>query len=140
VAVLLLGLAAGARAGDPSSLVIDAAAGPVTITVEIADTAQSRAVGLMFRRDLGLRQGMLFDFQAPQPVSFWMRNTLIPLDMLFIDSGGRIVRIHANAEPLSEVPIPSGEPVLAVLEIAGGEAARLGIAVGDQAHHPIFER
>lgn len=112
--------------------------GTLTFTVELALTPDEQARGLMFRTELPQRHGMLFDFGAESPLSFWMRNTLIPLDMLFIGGDGVIRRIHANATPLSETPIPSGGPARAVLEIAGGSAARLGIAVGDRVRHRLL--
>jgi uncharacterized membrane protein (UPF0127 family) len=111
-----------------------------TFMVEIADTPAERSRGLMGREELGARQGMLFDFKSPRPVSFWMRNTLIPLDMIFIDEDGRIIRIHHRAQPHDETPIPSGGPVLGVLEVPGGTARRLGIEAGDTVLHEIFNR
>ena len=99
-------------------------------SVELADEDAERAQGLMGRTALGPGAGMLFLYPAPREVAFWMRNTLIPLDMLFIDAGGTVARIHANAQPLNETPIPSGSPALMVLEIAGGQAERLGITPG----------
>lgn len=114
----------------------------LSFAVELADTDESRARGLMFRRDLPAGQGMLFIYPEPQPVSFWMRNTLIPLDMVFADAQGVIRHIHANARPLDETPIPGaavGDPDrdrLMVLEIAGGEAARLGLEPGMVLAHP----
>jgi uncharacterized protein len=104
--------------------------------VEIADTPETTSRGLMFRRELAPDAGMLFDFLDERPVSFWMRNTLIPLDMLFIRAGGEVAKIHANAIPHDETPIPSGEPVRFVLEIPGGRAAELGISAGDVMVHP----
>jgi uncharacterized protein len=124
----------------PGDLTIETAGKEVRFAVELVDTPMGRAQGLMHRETLPQGTGMLFDFHTEQPVSFWMRNTLIPLDMLFIDSGGRILRIHARAQPLDETQIPSIYPVQAVLEIGGGEAERLGIAVGDRVRHPIFGR
>lgn len=109
-----------------------------TFQVEIADTPDSRARGLMFRRSMPADQGMLFDFERVQPVSMWMRNTYIPLDMLFIDADGTIVRIARDTEPLSERTIPSGEPVLAVLELNASTTRRLGIEAGDRVEHPLF--
>jgi uncharacterized protein len=85
-------------------------------------------------------QGMLFDFGHIEPVSMWMQNTYLPLDMLFIRPDGTIARIAANTEPLSTRTIPSGEPVLAVLELNAGTAARLGIRPGDRIEHPLFKR
>ncbi|MDO5613961.1 MAG: DUF192 domain-containing protein [Paracoccus sp. (in: a-proteobacteria)] len=112
------------------------------ITVEVVDTPDTRARGLMFRRNLPQMQGMLFVYEQPQPVSFWMRNTLIPLDMLFMDDSGTVRHIHAQAQPLDETPIPgaargdTNPNRLLVLEIAGGEAARLGLKPGDVMAHP----
>jgi uncharacterized membrane protein (UPF0127 family) len=107
--------------------------------VEIADTDDTREEGLMFRKSLAADAGMLFDFKTPQEVAFWMKNTLIPLDMLFIDQRGVIVNIKANAKPLSETPIPAGAPVLGVLEIRGGRAKELGVRVGDKVEERIFQ-
>ncbi len=108
--------------------------------VEVARTEAERAQGLMFRRTLAPDRGMLFDFQKAQPISMWMRNTYIPLDMLFIRPDGTVARIAENAEPLSERTIPSGEPVLAVLEVIGGTAKRLGLKAGNRVEHPLFKR
>ena len=94
----------------------------------------------MFRRSLPADRGMLFDFARVEPVSMWMQNTYIPLDMLFIRADGTVARVAENAEPLSTRTIPSGEPVLAVLELLGGTAARLGIKAGDRVEHPLFAR
>jgi uncharacterized membrane protein (UPF0127 family) len=133
-----------ARAQRPrertDTLAILTRSGPVAFTVELAITPDEHARGLMFRKSLPERHGMLFDFGAEQEVAFWMRNTLIPLDMLFIAADGVIRHLHENATPLSEEPIPSRYPVRAVLEIAGGSARRLGIAIGDRVVHPIFAR
>lgn len=108
-------------------------------TVELANTTAQREKGLMFRKSLAPDAGMLFDFKEPQVVAFWMRNTFIPLDMLFINAKGRIVRIAERVVPLSDAPISSGEPVRAVLELNGGTAARLKLRPGDVVIHPIFE-
>lgn len=112
--------------------------GAVAFTVELALTPEQHARGLMFRTELPERHGMLFDFGVEQQLSFWMRNTLIPLDMLFIGRDGVIRHLHENATPLSEEPIPSRWPARAVLEIIGGSARRLGVAVGDRVVHRIF--
>ena len=106
--------------------------------VELAATPEERSRGLMFRRSMPAEQGMLFDFERVQPVSMWMRNTYLPLDMLFIAEDGEIVRIAADTEPLSERTIPSGQPVLSVLELNAGTARRLGIEAGDRVEHPLF--
>lgn len=101
-------------------------------TVEVARTPEEQARGLMERQSLAPDRGMLFPYATPQPVAFWMKNTLIPLDMIFIAPGGRILRIEANTVPLSLEPVASGEAVEAVLELAGGRSAELGIAAGDR--------
>ena len=103
--------------------------------VEVAATADQQEKGLMFRKSLGGDRGMIFPYDPPQDVAFWMENTLIPLDIIFIRSDGTIVRI-AHAKPLDETPLPSGEPVALVLEIAGGRAAELGIKEGDIVEWP----
>jgi uncharacterized protein len=112
---------------------------PVTITVERADTDQEKALGLMFRTELRDNEGMLFNYGRSFNVTMWMRNTYIPLDMVFIRSDGIIHRIEVRAEPLSERVISSGGDVSAVLEIAGGASERLGIKAGDKVRHKIFE-
>ena len=106
--------------------------------VEIADTDTSRERGLMYRRSLAPDAGMLFDFKTPQEVAFWMKNTYIPLDIIFIGPDGRILNIAANATPMSEANLPSAGPVLGVLEIKGGRALELGIGPGDGVRHRIF--
>jgi uncharacterized membrane protein (UPF0127 family) len=111
-----------------------------TFRVEVARNDADRAQGLMFRRSMPADQGMLFDFARVELVSMWMQNTYLPLDMLFIRPDGTIARIAANTEPLSTRTIPSGEPVLAVLELNAGTAARLGIKPGDRVEHPVFKR
>ncbi|MDQ4086682.1 MAG: DUF192 domain-containing protein [Pseudomonadota bacterium] len=104
--------------------------------VEVARTPDQQAQGLMHRERLGADEGMIFPFPSPRPASFWMRNTLIPLDMIFIRQDGTIARIAANTVPLSEEPVGSGEPVAAVLELRGGRAAELGIQAGDRVSWP----
>ena len=101
-------------------------------TVEIARTPQEQARGLMFRQSLAPDRGMIFPYDPPQPVAFWMKNTLIPLDMIFIRQDGTITNIAANTVPMSLDAVPSAEPVAAVLEIAGGRSAELGIKAGDR--------
>jgi uncharacterized membrane protein (UPF0127 family) len=121
-----------------SSLVIVAGNREIMFTVELALNDVERARGLMFREKLGPYDGMLFDFYQEAPVSFWMKNTLIPLDMVFIAGDGTVRHIHPNAKPLSTDTIPSEYPVRAVLEINGGSARLLGIKPGDKVKHPIF--
>mgnify|MGYP001449035758 CR=1 FL=1 len=111
-----------------------------TFQVEVARNDADRAQGLMYRRSMPANQGMLFDFGRVQPVSMWMQNTYLPLDMLFIRPDGTIARIAANTEPLSTRTIPSGEPVLAVLELNAGTTAKLGIKAGDRVEHSLFKR
>ena len=121
-----------------SSLVIAARGRDIKYEVELALDDAHRSHGLMFRKKLGPYEGMLFDFFQEMPVSFWMKNTLIPLDMLFIAADGTIKHIHANAVPMTTDAIPSEYPVRAVLEINGGSAALLGIKPGDRVKHAIF--
>lgn len=119
-------------------LTIETARGPVAFKVEIADTDAERQRGLMFRTTLPPDRGMLFDFGSAAPRAFWMKNTYIPLDILYIDADGRVIWIAAMTEPFSEEPIPSHGKALGVLEIAGGRAAELGIDIGDRVRHRIF--
>ena len=141
-AFLLIGLlAAGpARADDLKTLEIASKTGVHVFAVEIADTDATREKGLMDRKSLPEGQGMLFDFKDEQEVGFWMHNTYIPLDMIFIRGDGTIARIAENTVPLSERIVPSGARVLAVLEVIGGTARKLGIAPGDKVAFPIFKR
>jgi uncharacterized membrane protein (UPF0127 family) len=106
--------------------------------VEIADTPEERARGLMFREQMDRDAGMLFVFEQSREVAFWMRNTPLPLDIIFVDSHGVVVRIAADTTPFSETPLPSGAPVTAVLEINAGLSAQLGIAPGAELRHPAF--
>jgi len=120
------------------SIVLVSGAGEQRLDVEIANSDATRARGLMFRRSLGPDQGMLFLYDGEQPISMWMRNTYISLDMIFIRADGRIQSIARNTEPFSESVIRSGGPVSAVLEIAAGEAKRYGLKVGDEVRHSRF--
>jgi uncharacterized membrane protein (UPF0127 family) len=108
--------------------------------VEVMDDVQERAQGLMFRESLPKFSGMLFVYETPQPVAFWMKNTLIPLDMLFFDDEGRLVRIKSQARPHDETPVVGGENIRYVLEINGGLAEELGIDVGAELRHPAVEQ
>ncbi|HLK10968.1 MAG TPA: DUF192 domain-containing protein [Candidatus Binatia bacterium] len=129
--VLLLAALAAACAGPAPRAVIRTARGPVAVTVEVADTDAARERGLMYRTALAEGHGMLFVFPTAAEHAFWMKNTLIPLDMIFIADDRRIVGIHPDATPLSTAPIGVGAPSRFVLEVAGGFAARRGIAPGD---------
>ncbi len=139
-ALALLALLAGpsSRAADRQLLEIATKNGVHTFSVEVAVNDEERAKGLMFRRELPEGEGMLFDFKRDEAVSMWMRNTYVPLDMIFIRRDGRILRIAENTEPLSDRIIPSGGPVRAVLEVVAGTARKLGIAPGDRVAHAIF--
>jgi uncharacterized membrane protein (UPF0127 family) len=139
LAVALIGTAGSANAAELQTLEIASKSGVHAFQVEMANTPEEKERGLMFRRELPDGQGMLFDFQFDQNVAFWMKNTYIPLDMLFIRADGRILRIAENTEPLSERNIPSGGPVRAVLEVIGGTAKKLGIAAGDRVGGSIFK-
>ena len=121
-----------------SSLTIQSAEGSHPFTVELAESASQRAIGLMHRNILAPDRGMLFDFHVEQPEQFWMRNTFIPLDMLFSRATGEIVFIAAETIPHSDKPVGPTRPVRAVLEVPGGTAKRLGIKVGDTVRHEIF--
>ncbi|HUO88073.1 MAG TPA: DUF192 domain-containing protein [Rhizomicrobium sp.] len=117
---------------------IDTAAGPQTFRVEIASDHASQERGLMFRSTMDSDAGMLFDLHQSERIAFWMKNTELPLDMLFIRADGTVSSIEPNAVPYSTDPIPSAEPVRAVLEINGGRAYALGIRPGDRVHATIF--
>lgn len=106
--------------------------------VELAQTPAQQETGLMFRDHMAADHGMLFIYPRVAPVAMWMRNTRIPLDMLFIDEAGVVVTIHEGARPYDETPIPSGHPVKAVLELNGGQVAQNGIQVGNKIVHPAF--
>jgi hypothetical protein len=141
-AFVLFGLVVAAGPVRPAALQtleIASKTGVHAFAVEFVDNDTDRAKGLMYRKELPEGRGMLFDFQREQEVSFWMQNTYIPLDMLFIRADGWILSIAENTEPLSTRMIPSGGPVRAVLEVIGGTARKLGIAPGDRVGHPIFK-
>lgn len=135
----LITVAHARMAVEPLTIVTASGGDARKFLVEVARTDQEKSVGLMFRTALADDAGMLFPYGPPQGVTMWMRNTYIPLDMLFIRADGTIARIEVNAEPLSESIIDSGEPVSAVLELAGGAAGRLGIKAGDKVNHSFFK-
>ena len=127
-----------ARAAGQDTIEIVTRTGVHAFSVELATNAAERAVGLMNRKELPEGRGMLFDFHDDQPVQFWMHNTYIPLDMIFIAGDGRVVRVAENAKPMSDDLIPSGRPVRAVLEVIGGTASKFGIAPGDRVTGAFF--
>ncbi len=138
---LALVFSASASATPPSSLPVetisvDTKAGPHAFSVEVAADDETRERGLMYRMSMAPDAGMLFDFHTPQLVSFWMENTVIPLDMLFVRADGTIARIKENATPYSRENIPSGEPIELVIELNGGRAGALGIVEGAKVHAP----
>lgn len=139
--VAALGLtwaAAASAACAPDRIELLGPKGPIVLSVEIADDPEEQAKGLMFRPSLAADHGMLFVFDDVRPAGFWMKNTMIPLDMLFIDDAGIVRNIAARTEPYSERLIASDGPVRAVLEIAGGQAAAYGIVPGSGVRHPAF--
>jgi uncharacterized membrane protein (UPF0127 family) len=148
-ALLVALLAGGLVAGDPAAakpparletLEIVTGKGRARFQVEIAATPAEQKRGLMFRKALAPDRGMLFTYAKPQPAAFWMKNTLIPLDIIYIAPNGRVLSIARNARPHDETPIASGGMILGVLEIAGGRAAQLGVLPGDRVVHRIFPK
>lgn len=111
-----------------------------SFTIEVASSNQTRAKGLMFVESMPKFSGMLFVYRFPQRVSFWMRNTLIPLDMIFINTSGVVTKVHQNAIPKDETPIFGGDSVFAVLELNGGMAKKLGIKEGAVLQHSVFHQ
>jgi uncharacterized membrane protein (UPF0127 family) len=138
VILILLFAGGSARTAGEQTIEIASKTGVHSFSVEIADNDAERAKGLMYRKELPEGRGMLFDFHRDQEVSFWMQNTYIPLDIIFIRGDGRILRIEENTEPLSTKLIPSRGAVRAVLEVIGGTSRKLGIAPGDRVASPIF--
>ena len=121
-----------------SPLTIESDGKILKFNVELASTEKEQEIGLMHRNVMAPEHGMLFDFHMEKRASFWMHNTFIPLDMVFIRASGEIAAIKDNAIPHSEAPIGPAQPVQAVLVLVGGAAAKLGIKPGDRVHHPIF--
>jgi uncharacterized membrane protein (UPF0127 family) len=132
------GYAQDAR-GPTEPLVLETGSGKHTFTVEVAKTDAARTMGLMYRRSMPADAGMLFVYDKPQAIFMWMKNTFIPLDMVFIKPDGRVHSIARDTEPFSEAPVGSGGEVIAVLELNAGTAARIGLSVGDRVVHPAFE-
>ncbi len=127
------------RADEFDALTIATASGVHAFQVEIAANEATREKGLMYRRFMPADRGMLFEFDREAPVSFWMKNTYISLDIIFIARDGTVKSVAADAEPLSEAIVPSGGPCAAVLELNGGTAARIGLRAGDRVRHPFFK-
>jgi uncharacterized membrane protein (UPF0127 family) len=123
-----------------SELTVLTSGGPQRFTIELALSNAQMEQGLMFRRSLAPNAGMLFDFKSPTNIAMWMKNTLIPLDMLFLDERGRIIDIHERAVPLSTDVIAAKAPARYVIELNGGTAARLGIKPADQVTSPYFAK
>ncbi len=149
--LLLWGDAAGAFSADPpdtgaaqslplAPLTVDTSKGAVVLRVQVADTDATRQTGLMYRRSMPEREGMLFIFQQVHPVAFWMKNTVLSLDILFIDGAGRVMNIARGTTPFSLEPIPADGPTRAVLELNAGASARLGIEVGDRVRYEPLSR
>ena len=138
-AVLVLCFAQGASAAcAPDTLELRGPSGSQRFSVEIADDPAEQAQGLMFREKMATSAGMLFVFAKPKHAQFWMKNTLIPLDIIFADASGVVTRVHAGAVPGDLTPIDGGEGVAIVLEINGGLAKRMGIAAGSEMRHPLI--
>jgi uncharacterized protein len=129
---------AAARAATIEPLEIVTKSGVHVFAVEMATTEEEKTTGLMYRKELADGKGMLFDFSPEQEVSMWMKNTYIPLDMIFIRADGRILRIAENTEPLSTRIIPSNGLAKGVLEVIAGTAQKYGIKAGDRVAHPLF--
>jgi uncharacterized protein len=143
VAAVLAAVWAGAAMADcrPDRVELRGPWGTAAFAVEVADTPESRARGLMHRPSMPRFSGMLFIFEPPPGSAvFWMENTLIPLDMLFLDETGRVSHVHHEARPLDRTPIRGGDAVMYVLEINGGMARRLGIAEGSELRHPGLDQ
>lgn len=137
--VLSCAIPASAAEGPLSPLTIQTKKGPVHFEVEVAKTAEERQVGLMYRRTMAEDHGMLFDFGGDTDVSMWMKNTYIPLDMVFVRSDGTVHRVEHDTTPFSEAIIQAGAPVRYVIELGAGVAAKRGIERGDKVEHAILK-
>lgn len=142
IAAVILAATAGTALAECSEDRVDLRGdwGTARFSVELADTPDERSLGLMNRPEMAKSAGMLFLYDFPQTVAFWMENTLIPLDMIFMSADGVVQRIHENAVPLDRTLIPGGDDILAVLEINGGMSALLGITVGSELRHPMLDQ
>lgn len=139
--VALCGVSAEAStACSPEHVELRGTGGVARFTVEVADSGAERAQGLMFREEMASMAGMLFVYESPRAVAFWMKNTLIPLDMVFADASGTVTRIHENAEPGNLVPVDGGSGVQFVLEVNAGMTRKLGLKAGAVLRHPSIAR
>jgi uncharacterized membrane protein (UPF0127 family) len=125
-----------AEALSKATLTLETASGPHQFNVEVAATPQERELGLMLRPSLPENSGMLFLYETPQPIAMWMKNTIVPLDMIFIDSWGKVHRIETNTEPFSLDPISSDGDVIGILEVNAGVAEKIGLKTGDKVIYP----
>ena len=132
-------VAASVAALEKQPLTFMTSTGAHPITVEVADNDEERATGLMFRRSIGEKEGMLFIYDREQDITMWMKNTYISLDMIFVRRDGVISHIETNTEPFSQNIIDSEGPALAVIEMGSGGARRLGLKPGDRVQHPAFK-
>ena len=141
VTALLISMAPPVADAAPkrTPITIDTAKGSQTFSVEVVKDEADRERGLMYRRHMSKHRGMLFDYDPPQPVTFWMKNTYLSLDIIYIGPDGRILNIAENAKPLSLDELPSAGAIRGVLEINGGLSAKLGIKPGDKVHHKLFD-
>lgn len=141
--IAVLALWAGTAVAEPcreDAVMLRSDAGMVRFRVELADDAAERAQGLMNRETLSPSAGMLFVYPQPKRVAFWMKNTLIPLDMIFLDASGTVQKVHHEATPHDETPIFGGNAIQSVLEINGGLSRKIGIAEGWQLRHPSIDQ
>ena len=137
--ILLVALTIGRGAGaGAESVEFVTATGAHRVEIEVARTERARETGLMYRRSMPRNHGMLFIFPSEQPVSMWMKNTYIPLDMVFVSRKGRVTSVTRDAVPMSETIISSGPPAFAVIELNAGAARAMGLDVGDQVRHQSF--
>ena len=138
---LLASMTGIATAGCTDSIVeIKSAHAHIRLNVEVADSAEERAIGLMHRQSMPYNSGMWFIYETPRTVAFWMRNTLIPLDIIFVDQHGEVQKIHMNALPMDETPIPGGDNIQFVLEVNAGLSERYGLGAGDFIRHPSIKQ
>ena len=139
---LLAFMAADARVACAEApleaLSVDTATGPHRFKVEVMRTEPERERGLMFRKTMSRDHGMLFEYQTEQPVTFWMHNTYLPLDLIFIAKDGRVVNVAHDAKPMDDSLIPSAGAALGVLELDAGTAKAIDLKAGDRVHHKMF--